>query len=98
MLNGSHLIRTLFINALDRYFDSNLDRMAQQLKCTCTEIERALSVDDTRIRSKAFESLVVYCLKNQLSIDSLLSAAPESDGFHSSITSQPSKADKHSML
>ena len=59
-MQGAEIVQCLFLTALNEYFHSK------------TEVERALSNDGVRIRSKIFECLMAYCAKQNLSVDALI--------------------------
>jgi len=69
---NTEILCGFFASALNLYFESDRRAMARALQCKPAELDQALSQPGAHIGFDLFERLVIHCLSNGLSVDTLL--------------------------
>ena len=61
----------LLFAALQQYFSSDRHQMAASIGCSEADLVTALTMEGARKGAACFEKLCIYCINNNLSIDTL---------------------------
>ena len=74
MTQEKQTLCNLFKAALELYFHSDRNAMAQALCCSVADVDKALKQECSKIQFTLFEQLAAYCMENAISMNGLIPA------------------------